>query len=87
MQELMSQISEIATPEAKFHFFMDEAPFGQTGLTTDFIQNLSEMLQPESFFWIACKKSNCPHPSLLESKYYDLTWPVFDFTWYTLPVG
>ena len=42
------------------HFFMDEVPFGTSGLPSDFIGKLKNLLKPGSLLWIACKKNKYP---------------------------
>ena len=63
IDQLKIQIMAVAQGDRNTHFFMDEVPFGQPGVNTEFVRELSKLVQPESLIWIACKKTKRPDAS------------------------
>ena len=51
---LEMQLSNLIWENADANFFCDETPFGQTGLSTNFLIWASGKIQQQCFFWLAC---------------------------------
>ncbi len=43
------------------HFFFDEVPLGDGGITAEDLQEVSEKISSETFLWLACQSQL--HPS------------------------
>ncbi len=43
------------------HFFFDEVPLGDGGITAEDLQEVSEKISSEKFLWLACQSQL--HPS------------------------
>jgi hypothetical protein len=71
---------DLARKNPKSHFFLDEVPFGDPGVDTEFFLELEKTISKDYYLWIACKRNMKPNKNKLDGKYFFFYDLYFVFT-------